>query len=113
MKRVLLFLTLCTSALCASATNRYVSQATGNDSNNGTSWASAMKTITKGFNACTDGDTLFIAAGTYNERVTIKSGKYVSMLGGYSSDGSQRDPDLFETIIDGTDLGKILIKSEA
>ena len=106
-------MTLCTSALCASATNRYVSQATGNDSNNGTSWASAMKTITKGFNACTDGDTLFIAAGTYNERVTIKSGKYVSMLGGYSSDGSQRDPDLFETIIDGTDLGKILIKSEA
>ena len=75
MKRMLFLLTVCTAMLCASAANHYVSQATGNDSNNGLSWSSPMKTITKGFNACTDGDTLFIAAGTYNERVTIKSGK--------------------------------------
>ena len=113
MKRMLFLLTVCTAMLCASAANHYVSQATGNDSNNGLSWSSPMKTITKGFNACTDGDTLFIAAGTYNERVTIKSGKYVSMLGGYTADGSQRDPELFETIMDGTDLNKIMIKAEA
>ena len=113
MKRFFFVLTLCTAALCASAANHYVSQATGNDSNNGLSWSSPMKTITKGFNACTDGDTLFIAAGSYNERVTIKAGKYVSMIGGYSSDGSMRDPELFETILEGKELGKILIKAEA
>ena len=113
MKRIFFVLTLCTAALCTSAANHYVSQATGNDSNNGLSWSSPMKTITKGFNACTDGDTLFIAEGTYNERVTIKAGKYVSMIGGYSSDGSMRDPELFETILEGKDLNKILIKAEA
>ena len=113
MKRFLLLLTLSTAVLCASAANHYVSQATGNDSNNGTSWASAMKTITKGFNACNNGDTLFIAAGTYVERVTIKDGKFVSILGGYDAATGKRDYDVFETIIDGTELGKCLIKAEA
>ena len=113
MKRFFFVLTLCTAALCVSAANHYVSQANGNDNNDGLSWAKAKKTITKGFSACADGDTLFIAAGSYNERVTIKAGKYVSMIGGYSSDGSMRDPELFETILEGKDLNKIMIKAEA
>ena len=113
MKRFLLFLAVCTAALCASAANHYVSQTAGNDSNDGLSWATAMQTITAGFNACGNGDTLFIAAGTYNERVTVTAGKYVSMLGGYDAASGMRDPELFETIMDGTELGKILIKSES
>lgn len=113
MKRILLLLTVCTAVLCASAANHYVSQATGNDSNDGLAWSTAKATITAGFSACGDGDTLFIAAGTYNERVTITTGKFVSIMGGFSQDGSTRDPELFETIMDGTDLGKILIKAEA
>ena len=113
MKRFLLLLTVCTAALCASAANHYVSQTGGNDSNDGLSWATAMQTVTSGFSACGTGDTLFIAAGTYNERVTITTNKFISILGGYSADGSMRDPEVFETIIDGTDLGKCLIKCEA
>ena len=113
MKRILLLLTVCTAVLCASAANHYVSQATGNDSNDGLGWSTAKATITAGFSACGDGDTLFIAAGTYNERVTITTGKFVSIMGGFSQDGSTRDPELFETIMDGSDLGKILIKAEA
>lgn len=111
MKRLFFLLTVCTATLCASAANHYVSQATGNDSNDGTSWATAKKTIAKGFSACSDGDTLFVAAGTYNERVTITTNHFVSIMGGYDGTG-MRDPELFETIMDGTDLGKILIKSE-
>ena len=113
MKRFLLFLTVCTAVLCASAANHYVSQTAGNDSNDGLSWTTAMQTITAGFNACGNGDTLFIAAGTYNERVTVTNGKFVSILGGYSQDGNTRDPELFQTIMDGTDLGKSLINAEA
>ena len=113
MKRFLLFLTVCTAVLCASAANHYVSRTTGSDSNDGLSWATAMQTITAGFNACGNGDTLFIAAGTYNERVTVTAGKYVSMLGGYDAASGMRDAELFETIMDGTELGKILIKSES
>ena len=113
MKRFLLFLTVCTAALCASAANHYVSQTAGNDSNDGLSWTTAMQTITAGFNACGNGDTLFIAAGTYNERVTVTNGKFVSILGGYAQDGTTRDPELFQTIMDGTELGKSLINAEA
>ncbi|MBR0310716.1 MAG: fibronectin type III domain-containing protein [Paludibacteraceae bacterium] len=113
MKKLFFFMTLSTAVLCASASNHYVSQTNGNDSNDGLSWSSAMQTIAKGFGACTDGDTLFIAAGTYNERVTIKSGSFVSILGGYDATGAMRDPDVFQTIMDGSELGKILIKAEA
>ena len=113
MRRFLLFMTICAVSLCASAANHYVSQTGGNDSNDGLSWATPMQTITSGFSACANGDTLFIAAGTYNERVTLTASKYLSMMGGYAPDGSQRDPEAFETIMDGTGLGKILIKSES
>lgn len=113
MRRFLLFLMVSTVTLCVSAANRYVSQTGGSDSNDGLSWATPMQTITSGFSACANGDTLFIAAGTYNERVTLKADKYLSMMGGYAPDGSQRDPEAFETIMDGTGLGKILIKSES
>ena len=112
MKKILLLLTVCTAVLCASAANHYVSQTAGADSNDGLSWAAPMQTITAGFGACADGDTLFVAAGTYNERVTVTTGKFVSIMGGYAQDGSTRDPELFETIMDGTDLGKSLINAE-
>ena len=113
MKRLLFLLTACTVALCASAANHYVSQTNGSDSNDGLSWATAMQTVTTGFAACKDGDTLFIAAGSYNERVTIKSGSFVSIIGGYDPTGASRDPETFQTILDGTDLGKCLLKCEA
>ena len=112
MKKILLLLTVCTAVLCASAANHYVSQTAGADSNDGLSWAAPMQTITAGFSACADGDTLFVAAGTYNEHVTVTTGKFVSIMGGYSQDGSTRDPELFQTIMDGTDLGKSLINAE-
>jgi hypothetical protein len=113
MKRILFLLAACTAMLYVSAANHYVSQSTGNDGNDGLSWANAKATIEAGFGACTTGDTLFVAQGLYNERVTITTGKFVSIMGGYSPDGTMRDPDLFETIMDGTDLSKILIKAEA
>lgn len=113
MKRFLFLLTLATAVLCANAANHYVSQTGGNDSNDGLSWATAMQTITSGFGACATGDTLFVAAGTYNERVSITTGKFVSVLGGYAADGASRDPEVFQTILDGTNLGKNLINSDA
>ncbi len=113
MRKVLLFLTFCTAALCTSAANHFVSQAGGDDNNDGLSWATAVQTITKGFSACADGDTLFIAAGRYNERVTITTGKFVSIMGGYDAASGMRDPEIFQTVMDGSELGKILVKAEA
>ena len=112
MKRFFLLLTLCTVGLWSIAANHYVSQTTGNDSNDGLSWSTAKKKIASGFSACADGDTLFVAAGTYNERITVTTGHFVSIMGGYDAATGMRDPQIFETIMDGADLGKILIKSE-
>ena len=113
MKRIFSFFAACCLVLSASAANHFVSQAIGDDNNDGLSWSSAKQTIAAGFKACGDGDTLFVAQGLYNERVTIKAGSFVSILGGYNASNGQRNIDLYETIMDGTDLGKILVKSEA
>ncbi|MBO4362642.1 MAG: fibronectin type III domain-containing protein [Paludibacteraceae bacterium] len=112
MKKFYLLFAAFAVALTATAANHYVSQATGNDSNDGLSWATAKAKLASGFSACSTGDTLFVAAGTYNERVTIKDGSFISILGGYDAASGMRDPELFTTIIDGSDLGKCLLKAE-
>ena len=47
MKRLFLLLTVCASALYSSAGYRYVSQTSGDNNNDGLSWATAKKTIDK------------------------------------------------------------------
>ncbi len=54
-------------------TNYFVST-TGSDSNNGTSVATAWKTIQKAANTATPNSTVNILAGTYNELVTMNVG---------------------------------------
>ena len=106
MKRILLLLTVCTAVLCASATIRYVAP-TGDDANDGTSWATAKATITSAVNASHSGDEVYVAAGTYNESISLKDG--VNIRGGYNATSGIRDIDLFHSILDGTGLGKFLI----
>ncbi len=59
-----------------------------------------VRTIAEGLNKATPGarDHLYIAAGTYNESVTLRAG--VSIFGGYSNDGKwTRDLALHKTTI--------------
>ena len=107
MKRLLFLLTVCATALCASATIRYVSP-TGDDSNNGQSWASAKATVTAAINASSSGDEVYIAAGTYHETITGKSG--VHLRGGYDAATGARDMDNLKTIIDGAGLGNSVLQ---
>jgi len=51
--------------------NLFVNAATGSDSNTGTSAGAAWQTIQKAANTATAGQTVSIAAGTYQERVTF------------------------------------------
>lgn len=56
------------------ATSYYVSTS-GSDSNSGTSTGSAFKTLQKAANTANAGDTVFVMAGTYNQKLKItKSG---------------------------------------
>ena len=105
MKKFLFLLAVSTVALCASASNKYVKpeSAGGLDSNNGESWATARATIAAALSGRAVGDTVFIAEGLYNESIAARDG--VAILGGYNAETGDHDPELYETILDGTDLG--------
>ena len=106
MKRTFILLTLCAATLCASATIRYVCP-TGDNGNDGKSWANAKATIGNAVSASSSGDEVYVAAGTYNETVTVKDG--VHIRGGYNPSNGLRDIDNYLSILDGTGLGKFLI----
>ena len=97
----------------------YVRSENGDDNNDGLSWSSAKKTITAALNtASTATEAIWVAAGTYNERVTMKDG--VNVLGGFAKtgnpdnklDGVNRDisnaNNNFMTVIDGQGGGRVL-----
>lgn len=97
----------------------YVRSENGDDKNDGLSWSSAKKTITAALNtASTATEAIWVAAGTYNERVTMKDA--VNVLGGFAKtgnpdnklDGVNRDisnaNSNFMTVIDGQGGGRVL-----
>ena len=84
----------------------YVSP-TGSDASNGTSPGSAKRTIAAAISAAmgtitSDPDPpaqILVAEGTYTENIRLLKGTV--LLGGHSSDFTQRDPDTFISILDG------------
>lgn len=108
MKQKLSCLTLSIALLASSnwcnAANRYVSAGSDGD---GLSWATAKGSIKSAVESCHTGDTVFVSSGLYNEYVSIVDG--INILGGYNADTGARDIETFETILDGTGLGKYLI----
>ena len=94
----------------------------GNNSNDGLAWNRAKKTIAAALKAVSSTTKeIWVAGGTYNERVDMKNG--VNVLGGFAKsgnpnnelDGVNRDisnsnPD-FMTIIDGQNGGRVLTQS--
>ena len=111
MKRSLLLLTVCTAVLCASASNKYVTPS-GDDTQDGKSWATAFATIQNAVWNCPAGDTVFIAEGKYDQVFSVGDGG--TILGGYNPATGERNPELYETVIDGKDKGKwIIVKYDA
>lgn len=106
MKKLFFLLTACTATLCASATIRYVSP-NGDDAKDGLSWANAKASVKTAVNASSAGDEVYVAAGIYNESVSLKDG--VNIRGGYNVNTGLRDIENFKSILDGTDLGKFLL----
>ncbi len=75
----------------------------GNDSNDGLSWATAKATVQAGIDAAaTLGGEVWVAAGIYNQRITLKP--YVYVYGGFDTGDQQksdRNPTANPTILDG------------
>jgi len=105
MKKSLVLFALCAATL-SQASNRYVTT-TGDDNNDGKSWAKAKATIQKAIDASSKGDTVFVATGTYNQMISIHDG--VSVFGSYSPAKNIQSLDATPTILDGTDLSHFLV----
>jgi len=61
--------------------DRYVDGVNGSDSNSGTSWGDAFKTIAKALSVAADGDTILVADATYNETNLNFNGKKIYLKG--------------------------------
>ena len=106
MKKLFLFLTVCAVSLCASASNKYIS-ASGDDSKDGNSWANARATIGSSIWSVGSGDTMFIAEGVYHEAISAQSG--CTYMGGFNAETGDRDPEVYESILDGTGMTSWLL----
>ena len=86
----------------------YVSPA-GADANDGKNWATAKKTVTAGLTAAVSGDQVWVAAGTYVECITLKSG--VGLYGGFAgteTDLAGRNWKTNIAILDGNEKGSVV-----
>ena len=111
MKRILFLMALSAVTLCASAKNKYVI-AGGAGTQDGYSWANAAPSISSViWSIVNPGDTMFVAEGVYHEGIAVSSQNGTTYLGGYNPETGERNPELYETILDGTGLdGYFIVK---
>lgn len=105
MKKLSLFLVFVIFAgLELSAATYYVKK-TGDNSLDGTSWATAWSTISKAVTTAANADEILVGQGTYNEAITINVAKSLTFRGGYLPATGVQDYTQ-KTIIDGTSLAR-------
>jgi len=104
---VLFVFSICLSVPALSAII-YV-RSTGDDSNDGSSWTLAKKTVQYGLNAAGSGGEVWVALGTYPECITLVNG--VALYGGFPADGGAwetRNVIGSPTILDGGESGSVV-----
>ena len=95
------------STIC-SARTIYVTP-NGADANNGFSWAAAKQHVQAGISAAQKNDEVWVAAGTYYERIVLKPG--VAVYGGFTgveTSRDQRNPYTNITTLDGRRSGTVV-----
>lgn len=84
-------------------------KATGTDNNNGETWETAKQTVAAGLTAAVADDQVWVAAGTYVERVVLKSG--VALYGGFAGNETQLEQRNWVanvTVLDGNKAGSVV-----
>ena len=84
----------------------------GSDAANGLAWAAAKRTVTAALGAAVANDEIWVAQGTYPERIQLKN--EVALYGGFAGGETlreQRDWNLRPTILDGG-KGGIVVRCE-
>jgi hypothetical protein len=91
-------------------TGAYRVSPSGNDASDGLTWATAKRTVQGGIDtAVGSGVPVWVAAGTYNERVDMRPD--VALYGGFAGTESalaERDVKGHETILDGGNAGTVV-----
>lgn len=102
-------LLLCGFSQSAEAAVRYVKSDSSAADGSGLTWVTAFITVTAALNAASPGDQIWVAAGTYYERVTLKDG--VALYGGFAGTETtldQRDWKANVSILDGQSGGTVV-----
>jgi len=87
----------------------YVSWTSTGGTYNGLSWTTAYHSIADAINTANDGDQIWVASGSYSERITTKSG--VGLYGGFAGNETtleSRDYCANEVSISGGDAGVVV-----
>ncbi len=92
------------------AAEYYVDGDMGQDENAGTAWGASFQTIQHAIDSVVDGDTIHVAGGIYTENITLKPG--ITLLGGYTSGGGEREWRIYQTVIDGNQAGKCVVGAD-
>lgn len=109
--KIIYFLLIMPLFLNAAAVKRYV-KPQGSGSKSSYSWTNASDNLQQTINASADGDTIWVAAGTYKGGFTLKQG--VNIFGGFSGNETtllaRRLPGTGEnlTILDGNSENRVL-----
>ncbi len=109
--RRLLFWSLCAAILLSTQvlycqTVYFVDINSGDDQNPGTSWDAAKASISAALALTSDGDSIYVAEGTYGENLVLP--RRVALLGGFPTGGGPRDPQNHATVIDGQNSGSVI-----
>jgi hypothetical protein len=78
-------------------------------SGDGKTWGTAMASVTAALSAVAEGGEVWVAAGTYHERITLRNG--VTLLGGFAgaeTAAAQRDFRANATVLDGDAAGRVV-----
>jgi parallel beta-helix repeat protein len=97
------------SLLAPASANVVFVSPSGNDANSGLSWVQAKQTVAAGLNTAVSGDEVWVAAGTYSERITLKIG--VALYGGFVGTEANLGGRAWKanvTILDGQNNGNVV-----
>ena len=91
----------------------YVSKSASGPTHDGKSWATAFLTVQEGVNAALPGEEVWVAAGTYEERIGLRGGvaAYAGFAGGETS-RDQRNWATHVAVLDGGGTGSVVVPPE-
>ncbi|MBN1676593.1 MAG: right-handed parallel beta-helix repeat-containing protein [Kiritimatiellae bacterium] len=106
-----LLLTLTTAHVLANGLSPvYVDKDAAGPTHDGSAWSNAFLTVQEGIDAAQSNGTVWVAAGTYNESITLKHG--VAVLGGFAGTETlldERNWNVNVTILNGGKTGSVVV----